>query len=717
MTKREDENNTRGMTVTPCTGPAYVQVAVPLPLDDTLTYAFTPEDGVPERGSRVVVPVGRRKMVGVVWDHIKTPPDSFDIKFIHGILDPFPIFPASLFPFLEWISSYYFYPLGKVVAEALPPGILSAKQSKIEKIIKETGRNVKGRTKFASWPGRRHEHLTADQDRAIKKIRESIESNEFRPILIHGVTGSGKTEVYLQGTEICLSQGKSAIVLVPEIALTTQTIGWFKGRFGDRVVVLHSGLSEQQRLSSWWSIRKGDAKVVIGTRSAIFAPVADLGLVIVDEEHDSSYKQDEKLRYNSRDLAVLRGSMAKATVVLGSATPSITSYFHAVNGRYELISIDERVDHRPLPEVEIIKNSKRKKTGSSNKEKLPPWLSEQLFKEILSTVKKGNQALLFLNRRGFAPYIFCSDCGYVFRCAHCEVSLTWHRNASPDPSLLPSSEGILKCHYCGKEIPALPVCPSCSGQAVKATGYGTERVAEDLAELIPDVRIFRLDSDISMGRKRMEEIITRFQKGDIDILVGTQMVTKGHDFPGLTLVGVLWADFSLNFPEYLAAEKTFQLITQVAGRAGRGNEEGRVLIQTYFPEHSIFSFSKDHDFKGFFHYELPIRKQLGYPPFGRLINIKFSGKQEKQVQNAAESISELLRINAEHIKKRDHVSVEVLGPSPSPIPKIKDRFRWQVLLKSQSLSGLRTVCRSVLESKKKNRSVKVEIDVDPLSFL
>nr|HDM99802.1 primosomal protein N' [Deltaproteobacteria bacterium] len=699
-------------------GDRLIDVVLPLPIYKALTYILSGHSICPLRGTRVLVPVGRRNMIGVAWGTPAEKPPSVNLKSVKRILDERPLLPESLISFLEWTSSYYFHPIGQVIAEALPPGLLSASNRRIAKINGGLSNSRDCRPEFLQWSTEIPLQLTEEQEIVFNAVCDALATKSYHPILVRGVTGSGKTEVYLQAAKQCVRQNRSVLILVPEIAMTTQTAGWFVSRFGDEVTVLHSGLTEAQRRNQWFRIKREKSRIVVGTRSAIFAPLYDLGLIIVDEEHDPSYKQSEKFRYQARDMALLRGRMSNATVILGSATPSVSSFNNAISGRYQLITMEKRVAKRSLPRVEIVDRRKKEKKEQQHKSEptRPAWLSNELKEATKATLEKGEQVLLFLNRRGFATYVFCPDCGHVFRCPHCEVTLTWHRG---DKRTNSEKDGVLRCHYCGMESTALPVCPECMGQSVKAFGYGTEKIAADLEEIFPNARIARLDRDTVKVRRHMEKIVLDFRKGDLDILVGTQMITKGHDFPCLTLVGILCADLSLNFPEYHAAERTFQLLAQVAGRAGRGKQPGRVIIQTWSPDHFVLDCATNHDFNAFYQKESKLRKTLGYPPFGRLINLRFSGRGKAQVCDTAGNIAKLAKKLATGIKADGGSQVEILGPAPSPRAKIRDRYRWQILLKSSSLSNLRALC-SIILSRKADIvpcSVRMEVDVDPHNLL
>ena len=536
--------------------------------------------------------------------------------------------------------------------------------------------------------------LTEEQKRVMDALSPAITGGEYAPFLLHGVTGSGKTEVYLQAAVRTLEHGRGVLVLVPEIALATQLEAHFLGRFGSRVALLHSGLSPGQRFDQWDRIANGKADVVIGARSAVFAPLADPGLIVVDEEHDSTYKQDEGFRYHGRDLAILRASQAKSVLVLGSATPSVTSYYHAVRGKFHLLSMNRRIEDRPLPEVKIV--NMQNLAGDYKK---TPIFSPLFIDSLKENLAQGSQSLVFLNRRGFANFMICKECGQPLQCRHCRVSLTLHK-----------AGGKLLCHYCGFTVPAKTICSHCSSSSLAAIGVGTERLEHELSDLLPGARIARLDRDTCLRRNDYVKILKAVHKGEIDILLGTQMITKGHHFPNVTLVGIVMADTGLGLPDFRAGERTFQLITQVTGRAGRGERPGRVIIQTFQPEHHSIVMARNHDYAGMYSREIELRKSLGYPPFSRLVNIKFEGRDEESVRNAAAGLLTLAR------RLPPQSQAEILGPAPAPLTRLKDRYRWQVLLKSEKLEVLHTTL-NVLEAGFAGLAgsgrVKISIDVDP----
>jgi primosomal protein N' (replication factor Y) len=534
--------------------------------------------------------------------------------------------------------------------------------------------------------------LTAQQAAALAALTAAIAEGAFAPFLLHGVTGSGKTEVYLHAIAEVLARGKTAIVLVPEISLTPQLAARFRARFGDQVAVLHSGLSDRDRLGEWQRLHSGSARIALGARSAIFAPVADLGIVVVDEEHDGSFKQDEGVRYHGRDVALVRAQRASALCILGSATPSLESFAAARAGRYRLLAMPDRATARPLPSVEILDLRTYQPDGEA-------MLSAPLAQAIAETLAAGDQSILFLNRRGFATFVLCRGCGHAFRCPHCSVSLTYHRAADR-----------LLCHYCGFGQRVPDICPKCQSKGtIERKGLGTEKVAEAVAERFPTARVARLDRDVASGA-RIEALLGRMARREIDILVGTQMVTKGHDFPGVTLVGVLCADTGLSLPDFRASERTFQLLTQVAGRAGRGDRAGRVLVQTYKPEVAAVACAAHHDYQAFYDAEIGSRADLGYPPEGRMVAVRIDGPDDAAVSATAERLAQLATVLAKG------GSVEVRGPVPAPLARLRGRSRWQIWLRAPDRGALRRVARGITTAEIA-AGVRVSVDVDPVAAL
>ncbi len=540
--------------------------------------------------------------------------------------------------------------------------------------------------------------LTVEQQTAMAELAPAILSKRYTPFLLHGITGSGKTEVYLQATALALAQGRGTLVLVPEIALATQIEGNFLSRFGDRVAILHSGLTDGERFDQWRRINSGQAKIVIGARSALFAPLADPGLIIVDEEHDGAYKQEDNFRYNARDAAVMRASQTQAVVVLGSATPAIISFFHATSGKYRLLTLRKRVADRSLPTVEVV-DLKTVPTISGK----PPLFSPQLVKAVKETFESNDQSLIFLNRRGYANLLLCRDCGHTIQCGHCHISLTLHQKS-----------GQLICHYCGFSIKSAAICPKCQSAGLIAMGFGTERIEDELQRLLPTARIARLDRDTATSRTKYLAILRAVHQQEIDILVGTQMITKGHHFPHVTMVGVVWADAGLGIPDYKASERTFQLLTQVFGRAGRGEKPGRVVVQTYHPDHYSISNSQTHDYDSLYAEEIRLRRALSFPPFSRLVNIRIEGPHRKDVEKVALHLGKIARQQA------GSGPISILGPAPAPITKVRDLFRWQLLLKSADLRAIHTLSASLAAIKTATvgvSSVKLLVDVDPESMV
>ncbi len=662
---------------------------------------------------RVILPLKGRKIVGLVWRLDSNPAQNIRYKNVIEVIDSKPLLHKGLIKFIEWAASYYMYPFGQALAEALPSEFISARKNAAKRIsasFKGPGRSY---LEIASWDESPIKKLTKEQEKAIAFIKQAILTKTFSPMLLFGITGSGKTQVYIEAAKACLKSNRGCLIMVPEIAMTGQLASRFKKALGDQVAILHSGLTPAQRRDQWWRLRQGRSLVALGTRSAIFCPIKDLGLIVVDEEHDASYKQEERFRYNARDLAVVRAKMEDAVVLLGSGTPSILSYFNAVTGKYKLLRLKERPSGVSLPAIEVVD----KKTNTQKQGAELPWLTPRLKKAIEDTLGRGEQVLLFLNRRGLATYIFCPECGYVFKCNNCDVILTWHRrNKAIVRSLdepLPKGHGMLSCHYCGHCQPAAPVCPSCNGQTVRTSGFGTEKIAEDFLKIFPNTTVARIDRDTLLSRKRLEKVLHSFRQGKIDCIVGTQMVTKGHDFPNLTLVGVIWADMSLNVPEFNASERTFQTLAQVAGRAGRAKRPGQVIIQTYMPDHYTVRCAANHNYASFYRKEIELREKLGYPPFGRLINIRFSGPKQADVLQGAETARKLLLANA-----YKDIKCSILGPVPCPKAKIRSKYRFQLLLKGD-ISHIRRLCTSV--DKQLQRllpgKVRVEIDVDPVNFM
>ncbi|MCX5744817.1 MAG: primosomal protein N' [Proteobacteria bacterium] len=537
--------------------------------------------------------------------------------------------------------------------------------------------------------------LTSEQVIAVDAIVAALGAPAWKPFLLHGVTGSGKTEVYLRVIAEALDRGKTALVLVPEISLTPQLAARFRARFGDRVAILHSGLSEQARLGEWSRLRRGEASIAVGARSAVFAPLVDLGVIVVDEEHDGSFKQDEGVKYHGRDVAIVRAQRTRAVCVLGSATPSLESYAHTEQGTYHRLVLAQRPTARPMPHVDIIDLRTFIPDGEA-------MLSAPLREAIGQTLAAGDQSILFLNRRGYATFVLCMACGTAFRCPHCSVSLTYHH-----------ASDRLSCHYCGYTQRVPDACPKCGAQAIERKGLGTEKVAAAVAAAFPTARVARLDRDVASGAKA-EVVLSKVGRREVDILVGTQMVTKGHDFPGVTLVGVLCADTGLTLPDFRASERTFQLLAQVAGRAGRGDRPGRVIIQTYRPDATAVTAAAAHDYTKFFVAEIADRDELTYPPHGRQIAVRIDGPDEHEVAGVAKKLADIAE---DMIASRPELANVILrGPVAAPLSRLRNRTRWQIWLRGTDRTALRRIARA-LAAVLVTPSVRVALDVDPISAM
>jgi primosomal protein N' (replication factor Y) len=544
--------------------------------------------------------------------------------------------------------------------------------------------------------------LTADQQAVMRQVEEGI-NEAFRPFLLEGVTGSGKTEIYLQLADQILAKGRQVLVLVPEIALISQTERRFKARFGDRVAILHSGLTAGERYDQWVRIARGERPVVIGARSALFAPLAHPGLLIVDEEHDTAFKQETGLRYNARDLAVVRAKLSGASVLLGSATPSVQSLHNAHSGRFVHLRLSRRIEERPLAEVEIV-DLKAQPSHSG----VQRYLSRPLFKAIGKTLAREEQVLLFLNRRGFSGYAVCGACGHNLHCRHCDVAMTLHQ-----------AEQQFKCHYCGYSQAAQVSCPNCGGSKLIHLGIGTERLESMVTAAFPAARVARLDRDTARRKDALRKTLQRLRRRKIDILIGTQMVAKGHDFPFITLVGIVCADSSLHFPDFRAGERTFQLLAQVAGRAGRGERPGRVILQTYSPDNFILRSAQAQRMQPFYEREIDYRRALAYPPFSRLALLLVSGRDQHQVARCAVALTQIARKKVTG-KRPFSGFVQVLGPVEAPLSRLANRYRYQVLLKGASSKKLREFLVQLMawwQEGGRPPGVRIHLDIDPYSML
>jgi primosomal protein N' (replication factor Y) len=754
-----------------------VEVALPIPLPRTFTYRI--ERPVAE-GTRVRVPFSGRKLVGWVVGTAAPGRELKRVRDVERVLDDEPSVPHDVLQLCRWIASYYVTPLGVVLRGALPAVLSDTGRSnppvRTRRVLRIT-RELPTLTMRDEMFGRAHRqrecyevleslggtadanHLTeahafspaimhALVDKGIAElIDERSERDPFadivhpeptrhtqtpaqraalealfvsaaaprdgdaqRPFLLYGVTGSGKTLVYIELLrEVVERQGRGAIVLVPEIALTPQTVARFRAEFGDVVAVLHSALSDGERYDAWQALREGRRRIAIGARSAIFAPVRDLGAIIVDEEHEASYKQSEAPRYHAREVAVVRAAAARAVCVLGSATPALESWHNAQRGKFQLLRLPERVEGRPLPPVQLIDLRVERKAAADapTPRGRPLVIADALIDALNDRLSRREQSILLLNRRGYATFVQCRACGYVWHCRQCNVSLTFHRGRRR-----------LLCHYCLHEETPPDLCTECRSDDLAFRGIGTEQVEREVGELFPRARVARMDVDTTSAKWSHHDILERVASGEVDILLGTQMIAKGLDFPNVTLVGVVNADVAMNLPDFRASERTFQLLTQVAGRAGRGPRGGLVLVQTALPQHYAIQCALAHDFDGFARRELEERARPEYPPHTRLVNVVISGTEERSVQDAADAaagfVDELLRSH------NAHDVVVLTGPAPCAIDRIRGRWRWHFLLRSHSARILGETCRQIqnrYELKPGRSELRLIVDRDPVSLL
>jgi primosomal protein N' (replication factor Y) len=611
----------------------------------------------------------------------------------------------------------------QVVLRQLGVALSTLKSLEKKGLVTITEREVVRKSEYEPLGPEPQFELNIHQRRALERITEALHDRTYKTFLLHGITGSGKTQVYIEAIRSILPVGKTAIVLVPEISLTPQTVRRFKAHFGDDVAVMHSQMSVGERYDAWRLAHQGKIKIVIGPRSAIFAPLENIGLIVVDEEHDASYKQfDSSPRYNARDVAIVRAASINAAVILGSATPSAESYHNALSGKYEMLELPERVDRATLPQVEIVDMTRERKEafaelkkevkekGIEFPKKLPFLSISRLLRErIRDRIQKRQGIILLQNRRGFSHVVECFDCGYVERCENCEVTLTYH-----------ATKKHLRCHYCGFVKTPPTVCPKCGGVDIRFHAFGTQQVQEELQELLPGARVLRMDLDTTSRKGAHDRILMQFGTGGADILLGTQMVAKGLDFPRVTLVGVISADTQMLLPDFRSSERTFQLLTQVAGRAGRSDLAGEVIIQTLQPDHYSLKHAATHDFPGFYREELEYRRELDYPPFSRIVLLEFKGEKENEVEHHAKKFAEMLIPHGGRF-------FTVLGPADAAIPKLKSRYRKHIIvkdLKDTDPGGghLRSVLLKAREQYQssalgKNRNVQVSIDVDPQGMM
>ena len=738
------------------TTPKLARVTVNLSLDKTFDYRIPPHLTQKIRiGSMVNLPFGKSRQTGYVISFPKNSPIN-QLKEIDSIVGDREMLSPPLVRLGEWMADYYCCTIEQAIRSLLPAVVrgrkIKTKKRKVvrlnekvdpalllERLEKKAPRQaaaIKYLVKYkecvlsslvrvtkisykAIQSLEQQETLTieegneerdpmadiavlptqplslnAEQQEALDRIKESFDQDRKRAILLFGLTGSGKTEVYLQAIAECFNRGKEAIVLVPEIALTPQTVERFRSRFGDQVSVMHSHLSDGERFDEWTKINEGRVSIVVGARSALFSPFRQLGLIIIDEEHENSYKQDQIPRYQARDVAVMRAHMENATVLLGTATPSLESYHNCTRGKYVLTKLTHRIDKQPLPAVEIV-DMCTEATAAGR----PQILSRQLINAARETLAAGEQIILFLNRRGFATHMQCLKCGYVAECPDCSLNFTYHRHALQ-----------LRCHICGYIKKAPAHCPSCGDADIRYGGLGTEKIESVVKKVFPSTCIVRMDSDTMTRKNAYRDAFTSFRAGEVDILIGTQMIAKGLHFPNVTLVGIIHADQTLNMPDFRAGERTFQLLVQVAGRSGRGKNPGRVLVQTYTPYHEVLLSAINQDFETFYSGEIITRNQLGLPPIKHLLLIVFKGENEEQVEEIAHNFSHVL-------DTRIAPDTTVSGPMPAAIVKKRKLYHYQILLSAEKITKLSRLIKSLLSQFKRPKGIGITVDVDPYSLL
>jgi primosomal protein N' (replication factor Y) len=739
----------------------YIRVAVPVPGLDLLTYRVPDGLTAPPVGARVVVSVGSRSVTGIVVEEAAGLGGirEEDVKPIRQVLDREPFVPADVVSLARWTAEYYAAGAGETITAVLPPktrgdradahktrrvavltaaGLgalespaLTSKQREVLEILsgvrdglptpalaargisadsvsrlarqgliglrqERVDRDPFESASLAAVTPEGNRQLTEEQSLGLGRLRALAEARLFRVALLHGVTGSGKTEIYQQLTAAVLASGRRVLMLVPEIALTPAVLSLFRQTFAGRVAIQHSGLSDGERHDQWQRIRRGEIDVVIGTRSAIFAPLDNVGLIVVDEEHDGSYKQEESPRYNARDVAIVRGQRASALVVLGSATPSMESYHNAVAGKYERVVLEQRVLGRPLAAVTVVDMREEYAAGGPD-----VVLSRALTQALEARLERREQALVLLNRRGFATSVFCRQCAGTVDCPNCSVSLVVHGEGRSRRA---------QCHYCNYSARVPGTCPICAAPYLEQTGFGTERVEAEMKNRYPGARIGRMDRDAVRRKGALGSLLSRFRNGEIDVLVGTQMIAKGHDFPRVTLVGVISADVGLGMADFRASERTFQLLTQVAGRAGRGEQPGEAIIQTLYPDHYSVQLACRQDYPAFYERELRFRLAMRYPPALSLINAIVRGRTYAGAMDVAGDIVARMRQRVEHGEFR------VLGPAPAPLGKLRGEYRAQLLVKSPNRRKMREALQAVIADRPE-LARRTTIDVDPISVL
>lgn len=741
---------------------ASVVVAVKARQVNKLFHYAVPADlqSLLQTGHQVLVPFGSRRVTGFVVDtNVKPDPGVKDIKPILQLMGDELLFSPEQYELARWLAAYYMCNLAQALQAVVGPGLQVKGAKKVRKIwpagnvsdfapiisdlTPRAPRQAKVLQVAVSSPGltrrelaeaagaspsaidallragllttrtrverrnpypRAHKTFVAtpslnnEQEKSVGEVCRALTEGREQIFLLHGVTGSGKTEVYLRCVARAMELGRQALVLVPEISLTTQMVNWFKSRFGEQVAVLHSRLSPGEKYDEWNRIKSGEAGVVLGARSAVFAPLVNPGLLVIDEEHEFSYKQEESPRYHARAVALYLAHRHRAVLILGSATPSLESGSRALpGGPYRCLTMRHRIDQRPMPTVQVV--DLRKETQAGNR----GLFSAALREKMTARLEAGEQILLFLNRRGFNTLVVCRECGLVVKCPHCDISLTYHTN------------GRVLCHYCRYSIMAPSICPSCRSLYMSYFGTGTQKVEQEVQELFPMARVLRMDGDTTARKGAHEKIIKSFSRGDVDILIGTQMVAKGLDLPGVTLVGVVAADLSLHMPDFRAAERTFQVLTQVAGRSGRGESPGEVVVQTYCPEHYAVRAAAKHDYASFFRQELAIRKELFYPPFSRMARFIITGAAEDKVEAGARAIRDVL---GELLEGSDsNQGFQVVGPAPAPLGRVRGRFRWHIVVWGREVHRLIYQATRLIQDRWHDQKVSWTVDIEPQSIM
>ena len=662
--------------------PKYVEIITSLPIDRTFQYRVPDTVEFPaEIGKRVHIPFRTSKRVGYIVKLEDTPMVE-DPRELIDIIDDKPIFTGEMIRLAEWIKDNYYCSWGEALEAMIPGALKHGKISMSQRIIDEP-RNVEPTQPHV--PNKEQASVLVDINRCIDEERHDV-------FLLHGITGSGKTEIYLQAMENVIARGSSGIMLVPEISLTPQTVERFMSRFGDKVAVFHSGMLESARFAEWQRIRSGEAKIVVGPRSAVFSPFEKPGIFIVDEEHEPSYKQDDVPRYHAREVAIERARMAGVPVILGSATPSLESYHKAMKGEYRLVELSQRIKEKELPKVKLVDMRMDFDTRSGRK-----VISRVMEEALKKDIAKKQQALIFLNRRGFSTFVLCRKCGYTVKCSKCDSPMVFHK-----------PKNALICHYCNVRIAPPEICPSCNGDYLMYKGTGTQKVEKELKVILPDARIERMDSDTMSKRGSHERILKDFTDHKIDIIVGTQMIAKGFDFPKVTQVGVVSADANLNLPDFRSGERTFNLITQVAGRAGRGDLGGEVIVQTFTPEHYAIHLAAKHDFHAFYDREILTRQELMFPPYVNLVKITLRSRIEENVIKSIERLTANL--------KKKMPGLDLLGPAPAPMAKLRNYYRWNILIKATDRERIVKDLKKALKGFRAGSGVFMAVDVDPMSM-